>query len=179
LSLDKYFDLWEDVAMLNLIDPIFSAEDVMRIANIDRATLANWLRRGLLDRLNSDKEPGKHRRYSAADVLIVAAEAQLAELGIRPSAVNDCAAERIMSNCVHRYSSENGMWGETRPEFEDMYRWLAVHFDPDYQMRICDEIPSPEYLAQFPRGVRILIDCHAISDAVMDQLEAIAALQEK
>lgn len=163
--------------MMNLEIPIFTGQDVCRIARIDMQTLANWLRRGLLDRLHSSRAAGQHRRYTAVDVLTIAAAAELHRLGLTPSAAyrQDRFASLILSNAAHRYHSRKGVWGEIRPGTEDMYRWLViVEQDGFMDWTTCSH---PEQVMQATaRGAAIVVDCHAISDHVTTELENIVGM---
>jgi hypothetical protein len=86
---------------MDLIGYSYTATDVLSVAKISHTDLQNWLRYGLLDRLGVPRPAEGWRRYSLLDVLTIAAEAQLAFLGIAPAARNDMkVAETIAARCM-------------------------------------------------------------------------------
>lgn len=136
--------------MNTLLEPIYSGHDVLEVARIDQVTLANWLRRGLLDRLGTTVKPeGKRRKYSALDILTITAEAQLAFLGIAQNARNETRiSEHVAGKCMQLLT------GAILPGNIDNFRYVTV------------EAPAHNL------GVKVVIDCKQIADYVKKELEA-------
>lgn len=169
-SFDKETTFCYKKRMKTIYDTIYSGEEVIQVVGCTRTNLANWLRRGLLDRLSTEKEYGKHRRYSASDMMTVAAMNQLVQLGMKPSKFTNDLAMVITSGAVYWVHSDEGMWGETRPEHDDLHRWIVVYYDPNYEALRWSKVAGPNVVKNYFQSITLLIDCQKISRKVIKAL---------
>lgn len=85
--------------------PQFAQPVVLRVADVDGPTLQNWVNRGLVRLSRASPGSGRHRLYSAADVVKVAIMGRLGRFGIQGSTSAN-AAELIAGELIRRGSIE-------------------------------------------------------------------------
>jgi len=149
----------------------FSTQTVLEIAGVHLETLRIWIKRGYLDGLDSvNPGRGKQRLYSAGDVIIIAALAELTRLGHPPSHFTADIAELVLSSAGRWQWNLQGMWGEPQEHSPDRYLLLFPRGGEDGALQWTQQ-PTPKPRFSFPHAWTT-IDTIGLADWVLQQLHA-------